>query len=148
MHVIQAKTEKQLREAYAIRKKVFVEEQHVPIEIELDEHETNASHFVLYDGDKPVGAGRFRILDGKGKVERICILPTHRGKGAGLKIMEKIEEFARSLHIEELVLNAQTSAIPFYKKLGYIVISEQFFDAGIPHRTMKKAVKHKTALDS
>lgn len=138
MEVIHVKTEEQLRDAYAIRKKVFVEEQHVPIEIEIDEHDANSSHFVLYDGDKPVGAGRFRILDGKGKVERICILPTHRGRGAGLKIMEKIEEFARSLHIEDLVLNAQTSAIPFYKKQGYVVVSEEFFDAGIPHRTMKK----------
>lgn len=148
MHVIQAKAEEQLRDAYAIRKKVFVEEQHVPIEIELDEHDANSSHFVLYDGDLPVGAGRFRIIDGIGKVERICILPAYRGKGAGLKIMQKMEEFARSLHIEELVLNSQTSAIPFYKKQGYVIVSEEFFDAGIPHRTMKKTIKHKLTLDS
>lgn len=89
MEVIRATTEDQLQDAYAIRKKVFVEEQHVPLEIEIDDHENDSSHFVLYDENKPVGAGRFRILNGKGKVERICILPSYRGKGAGLKVMKK-----------------------------------------------------------
>lgn len=148
MEVIRATTEDQLQDAYAIRKKVFVEEQHVPLEIEIDDHENDSSHFVLYDENKPVGAGRFRILDGKGKVERICILPSYRGKGAGLKVMKKIEEFARDLYIKELVLNAQTSAIPFYTKQGYEVVSEEFLDAGIPHRTMKKTIKHTSPLDS
>lgn len=148
MEVIRATTEDQLQDAYAIRKKVFVEEQHVPLEIEIDEHENDSSHFVLYDENKPVGAGRFRILDGKGKVERICILSSYRGKGAGLKVMKKIEEFARDLYIKELVLNAQTSAIPFYTKQGYEVVSEEFLDAGIPHRTMKKTIKHTSPLDS
>ncbi|MBM7717336.1 GNAT family N-acetyltransferase [Siminovitchia sp. FSL H7-0308] len=148
MEVIRATTEDQLQDAYAIRKKVFVEEQHVPLEIEIDDHENDSSHFVLYDENKPVGAGRFRILNGKGKVERICILPSYRGKGAGLKVMKKIEEFASDLYIKELVLNAQTSAIPFYTKQGYEVVSEEFFDAGIPHRTMKKTLKHTSPLDS
>jgi predicted GNAT family N-acyltransferase len=141
MKVIHATTDGQLRDAHAVRKKVFVEEQNVPIEIELDEHEKTASHFVLYDGKEPVGAGRLRIFDGKGKVERICVLPSHRGKGAGKEIMMKIEEHAKELQIDDLILNSQSSAIPFYEKLGYKIISEPFMEAGIPHQAMKKTIK-------
>lgn len=148
MIVIQAKTQGQIRDAHAVRKKVFVEEQKVPIEIELDEHEKSALHFVLYDEGEPVGAGRLRILDGKGKVERICVLPSHRGTGAGKEIMMKIEEHAKELQIDDLILNSQSSAIPFYEKLGYEIISERFIEAGIPHQTMKKTIKQKTTLDS
>ncbi len=138
MKVIHAGTDHQIQDAFSIRKKVFVEEQKVPIEIEIDEHENNSAHFVLYDGEEPAGAGRFRILDGKGKVERVCILPEYRGKGAGIQIMMEIEEYAKELPVEELVLNAQSYAVPFYEKLGYAVVSDEFLDAGIPHRKMVK----------
>lgn len=142
MKVIQAGTDEQLRDAYNIRKKVFVEEQQVPINIEIDEHENSSTHFVLYDdNDSPAGAGRFRIVNGKGKVERICVLPEYRGMGAGVQIMEKIEEHARELPIEELVLNSQSYAIPFYEKIGYKTVSDEFMDAGIPHRTMNKILQ-------
>lgn len=141
MKVLQAGTENQLQDAFNIRKKVFVEEQDVPIEIEIDEHENNSAHFVLYDEETPVGAGRFRVLDGKGKVERICILPEYRGNGAGIQIMEEIEEYAKKLPVDEVVLNAQSYAVPFYEKLGYSVISDEFLDAGIPHRKMKKKLE-------
>ncbi|RST75250.1 GNAT family N-acetyltransferase [Siminovitchia acidinfaciens] len=141
MKVIQAGTEEQMQDAFNIRKKVFVGEQQVPIEIEIDEHEDNSAHFVLYDEEKPAGAGRFRILDGKGKVERICILPEYRGKGAGIQIMVDIEEYAKSLPVKELVLNSQSYAVPFYEKLGYSVVSDEFLDAGIPHRKMIKKIE-------
>lgn len=140
MNVIRTTTEDQLQDAFTVRKKVFVEEQKVPIELEIDEFENNSTHFVLYDQLTPVGAGRFRILDGIGKVERICILSTYRGNGAGTLIMQAIEQFAIGQNIATLKLNAQTYAVPFYEKLGYKVVSAEFMDAGIPHKTMMKAV--------
>jgi len=131
----------QLEEAFFIRKKVFVEEQKVSIEEEIDQYEEAATHFVLYSNQhQPIGAGRFRVIDGVGKVERICVLAEQRGTGAGKHIMESIEDYAHKAGIEKLKLNAQTHAIPFYKHLGYQVISEEFLDAGIPHRTMLKQV--------
>nr|WP_154318302.1 GNAT family N-acetyltransferase [Metabacillus idriensis] len=131
-----------MQDAYDVRTKVFVEEQQVPEEEEIDQFEREASHVVLYDGDKPVGAGRFRILNGIGKIERICVLPDYRSKGAGKIIMEKLEEIAASKEMQTLKLNAQTHAEPFYEKLGYNTISkETFLDAGIPHVTMVKEIK-------
>lgn len=140
MKVIKVSTEQQLNDAFDIRKRVFVEEQHVDAEEEIDEFENESVHFVLYDENKAVGAGRFRIINGKGKVERICILPTYRGKGAGKLVMDAIQDYAASQNIHLLKLNAQTHAIHFYEKLGYEVVSEEFMDAGIPHKTMEKVI--------
>ncbi|WP_065410788.1 GNAT family N-acetyltransferase [Pseudobacillus wudalianchiensis] len=138
MNVTTVKNNQEREVAYAIRKKVFVEEQRVPLEIEIDEHEDAAVHFVLYDEEKPCGAGRFRIKDGFGKAERICILPDYRGKGAGRLMMEAVEAEARKQNVPALKLDAQVHAIPFYERLGYEVISDEFMDAGIPHKSMKK----------
>ncbi|AEH48888.1 GNAT family N-acetyltransferase [Parageobacillus thermoglucosidasius] len=127
------------KDALFVRQTVFIEEQHVPKEEEIDEFEQDAVHFVLYDGEKPVGAGRFRTIDdGLGKIERICILPQYRGRGAGKQLMETIEKFAKEQGIRKVKLNAQTHAEPFYQKLGYHTVSDVFMDAGIPHVTMVK----------
>lgn len=130
--------EKELKEAYSVRTTVFVDEQNVPMEEEIDQYEDEATHFVLYDEGTPIGAGRFRVVDGFGKVERICVLKQYRKTGAGKIIMNGIEKFATEKGLRKLKLNAQTHAIPFYAGLGYEVVSEEFLDAGIPHKTMVK----------
>jgi predicted GNAT family N-acyltransferase len=135
-----AQSESQLEDVFSVRKTVFVQEQNVPLEEEIDEHENQSTHFILYDRGSPAGAGRFRLLDGIGKVERICVLKSLRGKGAGRDIMQAIEHYASGCSISKLKLNAQTYAIPFYEGLGYKVVSEEFMDAGIPHRTMVKTI--------
>ena len=140
MEVQVAKTEEQIQDVFNVRKTVFVLEQQVPLEEEIDEYENDSIHFVLYDQNKAVGAGRFRILDGIGKVERICVLKSTRGKGAGRSLMLAIEEYAKQQPLSHLKLNAQTYAIPFYEGLGYEVVSDEFLDAGIPHKAMKKSI--------
>ncbi|WP_409304692.1 GNAT family N-acetyltransferase [Peribacillus sp. SCS-155] len=142
MNIKIVQTKEELEDAYFVRKKVFIEEQNVPAEEEIDEFEKDATHFVLYNDERsPIGAGRFRILDGIGKVERICVLSEGRNKGAGALIMKAIESYAADKGIEKLKLNGQTHAIPFYEKLHYRVASEEFLDAGIPHKTMIKELK-------
>jgi predicted GNAT family N-acyltransferase len=139
VEVVIVKTDKELKDAFYVRQTVFVQEQKVPMEEEIDAYEEDSVHFVLYDDDnKPIGAGRYRTFDEYGKVERICILSTNRKGGAGKAVMNKIEEYASNNGAPALKLNAQTQAIPFYSKLGYEVISEEFLDAGIPHKTMIK----------
>ena len=131
-------SQKELADAFSIRKTVFVEEQNVPLEEEIDQFEDEAAHFVLYNDGSPIGTGRFRVVDGYGKVERICVLKEARKSGAGNAIINGIEEHAREQGLHKLKLNAQTQAIPFYARLGYEVVSEEFLDAGIPHKTMMK----------
>jgi predicted GNAT family N-acyltransferase len=132
--------QKELEDAFSVRRTVFIDEQNVPAEEELDQHEDEATHFVLYHEGSPIGAGRFRFIDGYGKVERICVLKEARKTGAGKRIMNGIEEYALEEDIRKLKLNSQTHAIPFYAGLGYEVVSEEFLDAGIPHKTMIKSI--------
>lgn len=140
MEAIIVKTEEQMQDAFSIRRTVFIDEQQVPEEEEIDQYEKDAIHVVLYDNHEPIGAGRFRNLDGLGKVERICVLKSYRNKGAGKVIMDKMEDLAKDEGVTKLKLNAQTHAEKFYLNLGYTTISDIFMDAGIPHVTMIKEI--------
>ncbi len=121
-----------------VRQVVFVDEQQVPLEMEIDEFEDNCTHFLAEHEGKPVGAGRVRELSGYGKIERICVLDTCRGLKGGVAIMAAIETEISLMGLTKCKLEAQVHAIPFYEKLGYEIRSEVFMDAGIPHRLMVK----------
>jgi predicted GNAT family N-acyltransferase len=128
-------------DCFAVRRTVFVEEQGVDEDLEYDEHdepEADAVHFVAYDGTVPVGAARFRVADGAGKVERVAVLSDHRGEGWGRRLMEAVEAAARERGLEMLRLHAQTDAEVFYRRLGYETTSDVFFEADIPHVEMEK----------
>lgn len=123
-----------------IRKRVFVEEQNVPMEREVDEYEDVATHILLID-DEPIGTVRYRpASEDMIKVERMAVLPEERGRKLGLKLMEFVHKHARDNGYTRAKLGAQVHAIDFYKKLGYTVSSDEFEDAGIPHVYMEKAL--------
>ncbi|CEA02269.1 putative N-acetyltransferase YjcF [Metalysinibacillus saudimassiliensis] len=142
-NVIIARTEQQKKDAFAVRKKVFVEEQSIPLHLEIDDFDTSDDvvHFVLYENDTVVGAARIRESEpGVAKIERVCIDRDYRGKNLGLLIMQEIEKHVHTLPFTAMKLNAQSYAIPFYEKLGFVVTSVEFLDAGIPHRSMEKTI--------
>jgi len=131
--------EKERNDAFCVRQKVFVEEQGVPAHLELDDYDQTAIHFVAYDEETPIGAGRIRVPEsGIAKVERVCILPEYRKKKLGNLMMDKMELYAKDAGLTSVILNAQSYAVPFYEKLNYEITSPEFMDAGIPHRAMKK----------
>ncbi|WHY74245.1 GNAT family N-acetyltransferase [Fictibacillus enclensis] len=130
------------KDALFVRKEVFVNEQNVSEELEVDHLEDTATHFVLYDAeDQPIGAGRMRPIADGGKVERVCILSSRRKQGLGDLLMKSMEQEASRLNYPALTLYAQVQAEDFYKKLGYTTTSKQpFIDANILHVAMKKAL--------
>lgn len=131
-------SEAELNTVYDIRKKVFVEEQHVPLDIEIDALENEAVHFICYYEGNAVGASRLRFEESYGKLERICVLEPYRKLSLGKKIIEKMEEKIKNMGYSTAKLSAQTHAIAFYQALGYQITSEEYMDAGIPHKTMIK----------
>jgi len=134
-------TEKEHADAFAVRKKVFVEEQGVPLHLECDAYDATATHFIMYEDKEPAGAARLRnIEDHTAKIERVCILQSQRGKKLGALMMKEMENYAVSIGLQKLKLHAQSYAVPFYEKLGYTVTSPEFMDAGIPHRAMEKNI--------
>lgn len=130
------------QDAYAVRWTVFVDEQGVDPDIEIDEHEDQAVHFVAYGGDKPVGAARLREPNpGVGKVERLAVVADYRGSGLGRKLIEAVERHARETGIDTLTLHGQVRVAEFYEHLGYKRVGEPFEEAGIPHVEMVKSLE-------
>jgi predicted GNAT family N-acyltransferase len=136
------------REAvFAIRMTVFVEEQAVPPEEELDSYDVIAAHFLArLTGVDPHPSGIIgtaRLVDkghGVGKIGRVAVLREHRGRGVGAVLMRRVEEAAHAADYTELILEAQMHALPFYEKLGYIAEGEIFLDCNIEHRLMRKSL--------
>lgn len=127
--------------AFKVRTKVFVEEQGIPLHLEIDDYDHTAIHFIVIDGEQTIAAARLREIVPKiGKVERVCVLEDYRGKRLGVLIMKYVEKYAIEHSLKKLKLHAQSYAVPFYEKLNYVVTSPEFMDAGIPHRAMEKQI--------
>nr|WP_026680670.1 GNAT family N-acetyltransferase [Priestia megaterium] len=138
MNIKVVTSQEEIEQAFYVRTVVFVDEQNVPPEEELDAHDESATHFVVYDDDKPIAASRLRFVDSYGKLERICVLKTYRGKAIGKQLIQAMEAVILEKGYHKAKLNGQTHAEKFYQRLGYKTISGEFMDAGIPHVTMVK----------
>jgi predicted GNAT family N-acyltransferase len=121
---------------YAVRDKVFVEEQAVPPWEELDADDETALHFLAEDDGRVVGTARLVDKgDGVGKIGRVAILKEYRSQGVGRDLMWYVMGAAFRKH-HMLILDAQVSVIPFYEKLGFDAEGDIFLDANIEHRRM------------
>lgn len=145
--VERVETESELESALSVRRRVFVDEQGVPEELELDGYDDldGATHFLAYDDETAVGAARLRATGTvddrtRAKVERVAVLPAYRGEGLGGRLMDAVEAAAEEQGFETLVLHAQTAVEGFYAKRGYETVGEVFEEAGIPHVEMTRAV--------
>lgn len=138
--MISVVTSAQDREAcYAIRTTVFVQEQNVPPELELDALEDQCVHFLARENGVPLGTAR--LLDrGYAKVQRVAVVKSARGTGLGRRLMEAVLGHAKAAGFTEARLDAQVSAIAFYERLGFVAEGPEFDDAGIAHRLMTKAL--------
>ncbi|MDS1309805.1 MULTISPECIES: GNAT family N-acetyltransferase [Marinobacter] len=121
-----------------IRQKVFVEEQKVPPELEWDDTDEIADHFLAVLPDNtPVGVARlFSTMDETGHIGRMAILPAFRGQGIGEALLRHLIAESAGQY-QELKLSAQQHAIAFYERAGFHVCSEPYDDAGIPHLDMR-----------
>lgn len=143
IEVKRVKTRLQMEKEFNIRQEVFVKEQGVPPEVELDEFDTlqgPCKHILVEVDGNAVGTGRVRFVDEFGKLERICVLKSYRNLGLGKVIVKELEQIAKEEGVEKVKLHAQTHAKQFYEKLGYEVQSDEFMEEGIPHYLMVKSI--------
>ncbi|MFF1302786.1 GNAT family N-acetyltransferase [Streptomyces sp. NPDC058307] len=140
------------REAcFAVRKEVFVGEQGVPEDIEYDAYDAVAVHVLAVREDGvPLGTGRLLFGEaaaGKtggdasvGSLGRLAVTREARGLGVGAALVRAVEEAARARGLTAVDLHAQTHALGFYERLGYVAYGPEFPDAGIPHRAMRRVL--------
>lgn len=135
--------------AIQLRTAVFIEEQSVPIELELDEFDDEAIHWLLVQpktGD-PVATGRLLSYQEAcqsrpvAKIGRIAVSRTVRGQRLGERLMREILTYARAEGFEQAILDAQTRVLPFYEKLGFVKEGFEFMEANIPHYRMRLLFK-------
>ena len=124
-------------DAYSIRKRVFIEEQGVPEEMEIDEFDLNALHALAYADSECIGTARLVTLSGSiGRIGRMAVLPKHRGHGIGKQLLGALLKACQSQGIKQIELHAQVTVIPFYEQFGFITQGDVYDEAGIPHRDM------------
>lgn len=130
----------ELEDALKIREEVFVKEQGVAAEDEYDQYDETSTHFVAYDEQgKPCGTARWRQTDSGIKLERFAVLPSYRSTGIGALLLKNIlYDIEEDMNVTEqkIYMHAQTTAIGFYKKLGFETVGEEFLECGIKHYEM------------
>ena len=122
----------------AVREPVFVVEQQVPEEIELDELDPRCRHVLARDeAGRPIGTGR---LTPQRTIGRLAVLPEWRGRGVGEALLQSLVDLARSLGYVQVELHSQVSAIGFYERYAFERIGEEYLEAGIRHLTMRRVL--------
>jgi len=128
---------KDYRDALEIRKQAFVVELNIPLEIEVDQYEASAIHFITIVDGRSAATGRMRVKDQYIKFERIATHKDYRGKGIGKHLMQTMLDHAQKNYPHLLpYMHSQLEAVPFYEKLNWKSRGEIFYDVGIAHKIM------------
>ena len=136
-----ASTPEEMAGLRALRLEVFVQEQGVPEEKELDALDEAALHVIAWDGREVVGTGRLVLLfDGEAQIGRMAIRAALRRGGIGGDVLRFLEEEAKAQRVLRILLHAQTYVVPFYRKQGYREEGISFQEAGIEHSLMRKTL--------
>lgn len=124
---------------HALRKEVFVEEQGVSMDEEMDDLDAEAVHFVASLDEVPVGTCRILIKGETGKIGRICVVKSQRGTGLGASLVRAgLAYLSTQEGVTRAMLGSQEHAIGFYERLGFVAYGPTYMDAGIPHRDMER----------
>lgn len=129
----------------AVREAVFVREQGVPLELELDAQDPDCLHVLARDtGGKPIGTGRLTPAHTLG---RMAVLPEWRGRGVGAAMLAALTELARGQRWNAIELHAQVDAIGFYLRHGYLPLGPRTMEAGIEHQSMRRSLQGPNAVE-
>jgi ElaA protein len=139
MRVIVVSGAREFEQCLALRREVFIDEQHVPEDLEIDGEDEACVHLLACDDDgQAMGTARLRLQGDHAKAQRVAVRERLRGRGIGGALMRALEVEARRRGARSVHLSSQTHAIPFYERLGYAAHGPIYDDAGIPHRDMTK----------
>ncbi len=137
LNIKRVSTAKELEHVYALRIEVFVYEQKVPFDLEMDEDDKRAIHVLATLDDEAVGCGRIVFDKEHAHIGRVAVKKKHRGKGIGKQLMLYLINICKDKGAKDIVLHAQLQALKFYKNLGFQAYGDYFLDAGIQHQAMK-----------
>jgi predicted GNAT family N-acyltransferase len=140
LHVKLVETEAEMEGALGVRFRVFVGEQRVPMEEELDEIDATATHAIVLNNNEVVATGRvfYRDEDSAARIGRMAVDVEYRRQGIGGRLLQFLEDEATAQGVSTYILNAQVYVKDFYSAHGYIERGEEFLEADIVHILMRK----------
>ena len=142
-------THHEMEACVALRVRVFVDEQEVPSDEELDEYDNSADHAVALLAGRVVGTGRLYLLPSEvAQIGRMAVESTQRRKGIGSLILSFLEDRVRRKGNATVVVHAQTYVRSFYERHDYVAAGEPFMEAGIEHVGMIKYLNEPSQDDS
>ena len=145
MNVILATNQKHFADACRIRTTVFIGEQSVPVQEEIDDYDCFVPIFIAYEDEKALGTARVIVKNEDiAKIGRVAVLKEARKKGVGKNlILEAMSYIKGQTTAKEIQLDAQLTAVKFYESLGFTSYGEVFKDAGIDHVAMTYPISRK-----
>ena len=137
-------TEEEMEGALSVRFRVFVAEQNVPMDEELDEFDSSATHAIVLSQGEVVATGRvvYGNEDSAARIGRMAVDMEWRRKGIGGRLLTFLEEEAATQGVSTYILNAQEYVKDFYASHGYVERGETFLEANIVHILMRKEAGH------
>jgi predicted GNAT family N-acyltransferase len=146
VHVARTSFEESARDIRAVRDEVFGQEQKVARELDWDGGDPLCVHVVATDeAGRPIGTGR---IQPDGRIGRMAVLASWRGRGVGRRILEALLEAARLRGLERVHLHAQIQAVSFYERNGFQMEGAEFMEAGIRHVNMTRMIEPPTSGES
>jgi predicted GNAT family N-acyltransferase len=136
VEIAPVRTADQMAAAYAIRRRVFIEEQRIDPDLERDHYDLSALHVLALDNGQAVGCGRVVLTAAGAKIGRMAVLQDQRGRGIGRMVLDQLVAMARRNGAKLAYLHAQVPVEGFYLKSGFRPSGPVFQEAGIPHRRM------------
>lgn len=124
-----------MAKAFEIRTKVFVNEQGVDAELEMDNYDIIAHHYLVFIDNKYVATSRWRETDKGIKLERFAVLKDYRNKGIGENMLKRVLDDVLSFD-KDIYLHSQADAINLYLRNGFVIVGDMFMEAGIKHYKM------------
>jgi predicted GNAT family N-acyltransferase len=139
LHVVRVQWSTHMEKLRAIRQRVFIEEQNVPLDVEWDGLDEEATHFLALN-EMGLAFGTARLLTSTGQIGRMAVLKEQRGRDIGRQLLKAAVDRAVEVGLQRVFLHAQTHAEGFYRKSGFLRFGAEFMEAGIPHIEMDMAL--------
>jgi predicted GNAT family N-acyltransferase len=136
-----ATTPEALQKVFAVRAIVFIEEQGVSYEEEIDGYDYSSVHFLATTGNEPIGVARLRMFKDSVKIGRLAVRKAYRRQGIGKEMFSFVLDYVAQMEYQKITLHAQVYLVKFYEDFGFVKRGEKFLEAGIEHYYMEKIVK-------
>lgn len=134
-------SDEDMAKCFHIRTLVFIDEQNVPYDEEIDGLDPISDQFLLEVDGHPIATARVRYLKDHAKIERVAVLKTQRGLNIGQRLMEFVmADIQTHKTIGQMKLSAQVYVTAFYEKLGFETYGDIFLDCDIEHIWMKRDI--------